>query len=105
METSNSVINAVSVLENPQEIGKIKQIVEEFISLKNQRETPQTIQKFNELDERINDLTLVQKYCDQKISSRDLVKKSNPYQSLQETCPSLKSVDFSQAIKLWETLT
>lgn len=94
-------ISSFDLIYGAQDIPKIKYIVDEFLELREIRNTPQADSKAQQLDLEINQLVLVEKYCDEIPSSLYLAHASNPYKELQEMCPSLSSIDFSQAISIW----
>jgi hypothetical protein len=107
--SSNGVMNSsesndiptLDLIYGAQDIPKIKYIVDEFLELQKIKDTPQAQQKANDLDIEINQLILVEKYCNEKPSSLYLAHSSNPYQELQEICPKLKSLEFSEAFSMW----
>jgi len=103
MDSSNSKkITALDLILGAQDIHKIKYIVDEFLELRNIRNTPQAEVKAQELDKEISQLVLVEKYCTEKPSSLHLAHSSYPYKELQKICPKLNSLEFSKAISIWK---
>ena len=96
-------ISSFDLIYGVQDIPKIKHIVDEFLELREIRNTPQAESKAQELDMEINQLVLVEKYCTEKPSSLYLAHASNPYKELQEICPKLSSIDFSEAVSIWNS--
>jgi hypothetical protein len=88
-----------------EEIGKVRTIVEQFMELREQRGSAGAEKKALELDDLINSLNLVKQNCNQPISSLDLAFEADPYSKLQQTCPPLKSVEFSKAVEMWSRFT
>lgn len=95
-------IPTLDLIYGAQDIPKIKYIVDEFLELRKIKDTPQAQVKATELDFEINQLVLVEKYCNEKPSSLNLAHSSNPYKDLQEICPKLKSLDLSDAVSVWK---
>ena len=100
--SGNHEISSFDLIYGAQDIPKIKYIVDEFLELREIIDTPQAESKALELDKEINQLVLVEKYCNEIPSSLDLARASNPYKELQEICPELDSIDFSKAVSIWE---
>lgn len=86
------------------EFDEIRKTVDEFMVLRTIYGTEEGNILAAKLDERINNLQLVKTYCTQEISSMDLVHQNNPYNKLQEICPTLKDVSFARAIQLFELI-
>lgn len=86
------------------EFDEIRKIVDEFMVLRTIYGTEEGNILAAKLDERINNLQLVKTYCTQEISSMELVHQNNPYNKLQEICPTLKDVSFARAIQLFELI-
>ena len=83
------------------EINEIKSLVDDFIKLKNNRNSDNAIEMAEKLDQRINKLELVKQYCKEKISSLKLAFEKNPYDKLQQSCPSLKDLSLTKAAQLF----
>lgn len=86
------------------EINEIKSLVDDFIKLKNNRNSDNAIEMAEKLDQRINKLELVKQYCKEKISSLKLAFEKNPYNKLQQICPSLKDLSLSSAANLFRQI-
>ncbi|MDH3277050.1 MAG: hypothetical protein OEL77_03150 [Nitrosopumilus sp.] len=102
MSPNNNDIPTLDLIYGAGEIPKIKYIVDEFMELQKIKDTPQAQVKANEIDIEINQLVLVEKYCNEKPSSLNLAHSTNPYKELQEMCPKLKSLEFSKAVSMWK---
>ena len=94
--------SSFDIIYGAQDLPKIKYIVDEFMELRKISDTQQAQTKANELDLEINQLVLVDKYCTKSPSSLYLAQSPNPYEKLQEICPALNSIEFSEAISIWK---
>ncbi|MGQ0791633.1 MAG: hypothetical protein ACT4NJ_05330 [Nitrosopumilaceae archaeon] len=83
------------------EINEIKSLVDDFIELRNNRNSDDAKELAEKLDQRINNLGLVKQYCNEKISSLKLAFEKNPYDKLQQSCPSLKDLSLTKAAQLF----
>jgi len=81
------------------EFDAIKTSVEEFMLLRTIYGTEDGKLLAAKLDDRLNNLVKI--YCDQEISTLELVKERNPYKKLQEICPKLESLSTSKAAQLF----
>jgi hypothetical protein len=86
------------------EINEIKSLVDDFIELRNNRHSDAADEMAQKLDQRINKLGLVKQYCNEKISSLKLAFEKNPYNKLQQICPSLKDLSLSSAANLFRQI-
>jgi len=86
------------------EFNEIQVIVNDFLVLREIRNLEDAEIKAAQLDERINNLELVKSYCEEKISSLELSRESEPYERLQELCPALKSISLSKAMQLFRQI-
>lgn len=86
------------------ELSEIRVLVNDFLDLRESRNSPDIKVKAMELDGKINNLELVRKYCNQKISTLELAFENDPYAKLQQMCPALKKVSFSRATQLFGQL-
>ena len=86
------------------EFDAIKTSVEEFMLLRTIYGTEDGKLLAAKLDDRLNNLELVKIYCDQEISTLELVKERNPYRKLQEICPKLESLSTSKAAQLFRLI-
>jgi len=83
------------------EINEIRSLVDDFIELRNNRNSDDAKELAEKLDKRINSLELVKIYCGEKISSLKLAFEKNPYDKLQQSCPSLKDLPLTKAAQLF----
>jgi len=86
------------------EFNEIEDIVNDFLVLREIRNSEDATIKAAQLDERINNLELVKSYCEEKISTLELSRESDPYEKLQEMCPALKSISLSKAMQLFRQI-
>jgi len=86
------------------EINEIKSLVGDFIELRNNRNSDDAKELAEKLDQRINSLELVKIYCGEKISSLKLAFEKNPYDKLQQNCPSLKDLSLTKAAQLFRQI-
>ena len=96
--------NSVTTVAYAGEFEQIRTAVDEFMVLRNIRDTPDGNDLAVKLDEKINDLQLVKAYCTQEISTMELAHENNPYKKLQEICPALNDVSFARAVNLFELI-
>ena len=83
------------------EINEISSLVDDFMELRQNRNSDNAMELAEQLDQRINNLSLVKIYCDEKISSLELAFEKNPYQKLQQICPALKDLSLDKAEQLY----
>jgi hypothetical protein len=102
--TIQRIQNSVTTVAYAGEFEQIRTAVDEFMVLRNIRDTPEGDDLAVRLDEKINNLQLVKVYCNQEISTMQLVNENNPYKKLQEICPALKDVSFARAVNLFELI-
>ena len=76
----------------------------DFLKLRNIRSTSEGEALAARLDQRLNNLQLVKIYCEQKISTLELAFEINPYQTLQQICPSLQEISLSKAAELFRLI-
>ncbi len=86
------------------EFDEIRESVNDFLKLRNIRSTSEGEALATNLDQRLNDLELVKIYCEKKISTLELAFEINPYQKLQDLCPSLKEISLSKAAELFRLI-
>jgi hypothetical protein len=89
------------IVANAGEIEEIRIAVNEFMELRKIRHTPEAQEKASKLDERLNNLKLVNENCKQNISTLELAFAGNPYNKLQENCSVLSGVSSLKAAQLW----
>lgn len=86
------------------EFDEIKTAVNEFMQLRTIRGTDDGKILAEKIDNRLNNLELVKIYCDQEISTMDLVYERNPYKKIQEICPKLEQLSPSKAAELFRLI-
>ena len=86
------------------EFDDIKKSLDEFLYLRTIRGTDDGKLLAEKIDQRLNNLELVKIYCNEKISTMDLVYERNPYERLQEICPKLESLSISKAAQLFRLI-
>ena len=102
--TFQNIQTSVVTLAYAGEFNEINEIVKEFVVLREIRNTDDLELKSIKLDERINRLSLVKTYCNEKISTLELVHDKEPYTKLQQLCPKLKDISFSKAVDLFRLI-
>jgi hypothetical protein len=83
------------------EFDEIKISVDEFMYLRTIRGTEEGKALAEKIDERLNNLELVKMYCDEEISTLNLVNENNPYEKIQQVCPKLQEISLSKAAQLF----
>ena len=86
------------------EFDAIKTSVNEFMLLRTIYGTEDGKLLAAKLDDRLNNLELVKIYCDEEISTMELVKERNPYLKIQEICPKIESLSMSKAADLFRLI-
>ncbi len=86
------------------EFDDIKKSLDEFLYLRTIRGTDDGMLLAEKIDQRLNNLELVKIYCDEEISTLELVYERNPYEKLQEICPKLESLSLSKAAQLFRLI-
>jgi hypothetical protein len=86
------------------EINQISSLVEEFLELRQNRDSANAEKMAESLDEKINNLQLVKMFCDEEVSSLELAFMKNPYNKLQKICPELKNVSLPKAAQLFRQI-
>ena len=102
--TVQNVKSSVEMIAYAGELDDIPKLVDEFLYLRAIGGTGEGKELAVKLDEKINNLDLVKNYCNQKISTMELAYESDPYEKLQQLCPSLKSVSFAKAVELFRLI-
>jgi hypothetical protein len=102
--TVQSVKSSIEMIAYTDEIGEIPNVVDEFLYLRTIRGTEDGNELAAKMDEKINNLDLVKTYCNQRISTMELAYESDPYEKLQQLCPSLNGVSFSKAAELFRLI-
>ena len=86
------------------EINQLNSLVEEFLELRQNRNSANAQEMAENLDEKINNLQLVKMYCNEEISTLELVFMKNPYNKLQKICPELKNISLLKAAELFSQI-
>lgn len=86
------------------EINQLSSLVEEFLELRENRNSDNAKELAENLDEKINNLQLVKMYCNEEISSLELAFMKNPYNKLQKICPELKNVSLLKAAQIFKQI-
>ena len=102
--TVQNLKSSIEMIAYTDELDKISKAVDEFLVLRTIRDTPEGNELAAKIDVRINNLDLVKMYCSQSISTLELAHEIDPYQKLQQLCPSLKSIPFAKAIELFRLI-
>ncbi len=86
------------------EINQLSSLFEEFIELRENRNSKNAEKMAEKLDKKINNLQLVKMFCNEEISTLELVFEHNPYKKLQQICPELKNISMSKAAQLFSQI-
>jgi len=86
------------------EINQLSSLVEEFMELRQNRNSANAQVMAENLDRKINNLQLVKTYCNEEISTLELVFMKNPYNKLQKICPELKNVSLLKAAQIFRQI-
>ena len=86
------------------EINQLSPLLEEFLELRQHKNSANAQEMAEKLDEKINNLQLVKLFCNEEISTLELVFMKNPYNKLQNICPELKNVSLSKAAGLFRQI-
>jgi len=102
--TVQNLKSSIEMIAYADELDEISKVVDEFLVLRTIRGTEDGKELAAKIDERINNLDLVKMYCSQRISTLELAYENDPYEKLQQLCPSLKSVSFTKAVELFRLI-
>ena len=102
--TVQNLKSSIEMIAYADELDEISKVVDEFLVLRTIRGTEDGKELATKIDERINNLDLVKMYCNQRISTLELAYENDPYEKLQQLCPSLKSVSFTKAVELFRLI-
>lgn len=102
--TVQNLKSSIEMIAYADELNEIPNVVDEFLALRTIRGTEDGKELAAKIDERINNLDLVKMYCNQRISTLELAYENDPYEKLQQMCPSLKSVSFVKAVELFKLI-
>jgi len=83
------------------EINQLSSLVDDFVELRNNRNSENAQELAEDLDQRINNLGIVKVFCNEQISSLELAFEKNPYKKLQKICPALKDLSLSKAAQFY----
>ena len=86
------------------EISQLSSIVDDFLELRENRNSDNAEKLSADLDQRINNLEIVKNYCNEEISSLELAFEKNPYKKLQKICPELKNLSMTKAAELFRLI-
>lgn len=86
------------------ELDEIRKAVDEFLVLREIKGTTEGKALAAKIDKKMNDLELVKMNCNEEISTHNLAYEKNPYEKLQQICPSLKSISLSKAIEFFRLI-
>jgi len=99
--TIQSLQTSITTIAYAGEFDEIKIAVDEFMYLRTIRGTEEGKALAEKIDERLNNLELVKMYCDEEISTLQLVNENNPYEKIQQVCPKLQEISLSKAAQLF----
>jgi hypothetical protein len=102
--TVQNLKSSIEMIAYADELDDIPKVVDEFLVLRTIRGTEDGKELATKIDERINNLDLVKMYCNQRISTLELAYENDPYEKLQQMCPSLKSISFAKAVELFRLI-
>src|SRR3972149_2751575 len=102
--TVQNLKSSIEMIAYADELDEISKVVDEFLVLRTIKETEDGKELAAKIDERINNLDLVKMYCSQRISTLELAHENDPYEKLQQLCPSLKSISFAKAAELFKLI-
>ena len=102
--TFSNIQTSVTTVAYAGEFEEIKTAVNEFMHLRTIRGTDDAKLFAERLDEKLNNLELVKIYCDEEISTLELVYERNPYEKLQDICPKLEELSISKAAQLFSLI-
>ena len=86
------------------ELDEIRKAVDEFLVLREIKGTEEGKALATKIDQRMNVLEIVKMNCDEEISTLELAYEKNPYEKLQQICPSLKNISLSKAVELFRLI-
>ena len=86
------------------EINQLSSLVDEFLELRQNRNSDNADEMAEKLDKKINNLQLVKMFCNEEISTLELVFENNPYKKLQQICPELKNLSLPKAAQLFSQI-
>lgn len=105
---NNDILTAVyfpvALIEYGGELGQLHLFVNEFLALRESPNGPDAKLKATQLDNEINNMEIVKRYCNEQISTYELALESNPYAKLQQICPILENLPFTKAADLFGKL-
>lgn len=102
--TFENIQTSITTVAYAGEFDEIKKAVDEFLYLRTIRGTDEGNALAEKIDQRLNKLQLVKMYCDEEISTQDLVYENNPYEKIQQICPKLQEISLSKAAQLFRLI-
>jgi len=102
--SAQSLYASVTTATFTGELSEIRDLLDDFLILREIRYTDDAETLAEKLDMRINNLELVKMHCTQKISTLDLAYEKNPYKKLQQLCPTLEDLSLSKAAQLFRLI-
>ncbi len=102
--TVQNVSSSVLMIAYTHELDQIPKVVDEFMVLREIKNTQDGRELAAKLDEKINNLGLVKAYCSERISTMELAYENDPYKKLQQLCHSLQNVSFAKAVELFSLI-
>jgi len=102
--SAQSLYASVTTATFTGELSEIRDLVDDFLILREIRYSDDAETFAEKLDQRINNLELVKMHCAQKISTLDLAYEKNPYKKLQQLCPTLEDLSLTKAAQLFRLI-
>jgi len=102
--SAQSLYASVTTATFTGELSEIRDLLDDFLVLREIRYSDDAETLAEKLDMRINNLELVKMHCTQKISTLDLAYEKNPYKKLQQLCPTLEDLSLSKAAQLFRLI-
>ena len=102
--SAQSLYASVTTATFTGELSEIRDLLDDFLILREIRYSDDAETFAEKLDQRINNLELVKMHCTQKISTLDLAYEKNPYKKLQQLCPTLEDLSLSKAAQLFRLI-
>jgi len=102
--SAQSLYASVTTAALAGELIEIRDIVNGFLVLREIRYSEEAEILAMELDQKINNLQLVKMHCNEEIITLDLAYEKNPYEKIQQLCPSLKNLSLTKAAQLFRLI-
>lgn len=97
--------SSIQIMSNSGQIQEIREIVNEFLELRNIKNQDELQRRASLLDEKIRNVDLISQNCEKSISTIELIQSLDPYQLLQSKCSKLGQISFSKAYEVWKIFT